>query len=201
MLDARGAKPGQAVAVDRILPGEKLFNREHVAPAHVFQRNEPAVHGGEDLGNGLTLGLLAVLLPSAPSLAQVVYVIGADLDCSEWVDSRTKRKSLALEHYVLGFLNGLAMGNGVEFWRADGGILSSEGVYLWLDNYCQNQPLGLNVTWKARGYFRLGSYFRCSVDPIALKKSGGSEIESPRFPSSAFPPVPSNPHDKLRRRR
>ena len=43
-LRARGAKPGQAVAVDRILPGEKLFNREHVAPAHVFQRNEPAVH-------------------------------------------------------------------------------------------------------------------------------------------------------------
>ena len=32
------------------MPGEKLFNREHVAPAHVFQRNEPAVHGGEDLG-------------------------------------------------------------------------------------------------------------------------------------------------------
>ena len=50
MLDARGAKPGQAVAVDRILPGEKLFNREYVAPAHVFQRNEPAVHSGKDLG-------------------------------------------------------------------------------------------------------------------------------------------------------
>ena len=32
------------------MPREKLFNRERVAPAHFFQRNEPAVHGNDDFG-------------------------------------------------------------------------------------------------------------------------------------------------------
>src|SRR5262245_52687132 len=50
LLDAGGAQAGEAMAVDRVLPGQEFFNREGVAAARFFEREEPAAHGGDDLG-------------------------------------------------------------------------------------------------------------------------------------------------------
>ncbi len=65
------------------------------------------------------LMLLGLLSFAATGMAQGIYVEGP-LDCGQWVNSRTNRNSVAIEHYVIGVLNGLAIGHGVEFWRADG---------------------------------------------------------------------------------
>src|SRR6476469_4698587 len=49
LLDPRGAQAGKAVAVDRILPGEKLFDRQGIAGAGLFERQQAAAHRGNDL--------------------------------------------------------------------------------------------------------------------------------------------------------
>src|SRR5215471_20207646 len=50
LLDARGAQAGEAMLVDRILPGEELLDRERVAAAGLLERQQPAAHGGDDFG-------------------------------------------------------------------------------------------------------------------------------------------------------
>src|SRR5665213_522914 len=50
LLDARGAQAGQAVLVDGILPGEELLDRQRIARAGFFQRQETTAYGGDHLG-------------------------------------------------------------------------------------------------------------------------------------------------------
>src|SRR5262249_28270901 len=50
LLDAGGAQAGEAVAIDRVLPGEELLDRERVARARLFERQESATHRGDHLG-------------------------------------------------------------------------------------------------------------------------------------------------------
>ena len=58
-----------------------------------------------------------------------------------WVKARTAQRSSNLEGFLQGLLNGLALGGGIEFWRAGGGSVSPEQVFLWMDNYCRGAPL------------------------------------------------------------
>src|SRR5262245_27624220 len=50
LLDAGGRQPVESVAIDQILPGEELLDRERVAAALLFERQEPAANGSNDLG-------------------------------------------------------------------------------------------------------------------------------------------------------
>src|SRR5262249_29099047 len=50
LLDSRGAQAGKAVAIDGILPGEELFDRQGVAAAGFLKREKSAPHGGHELG-------------------------------------------------------------------------------------------------------------------------------------------------------
>jgi hypothetical protein len=77
---------------------------------------------------------------AAPTKGQGVYIAGT-LDCGEWIVARTKGRSVAIEHFVIGFLDGLITGHFVEFWNADGHMIDRDSVYLWLDNYCRSHPL------------------------------------------------------------
>src|SRR4051812_18137711 len=48
LLDARGAKSGEAVLVDRILPGEELLDGQRVARAGFLEGEQAAAHGSHD---------------------------------------------------------------------------------------------------------------------------------------------------------
>src|ERR1700693_1532816 len=50
LLNSRGAQPGEAVPLDRILPGQEFLDRQGVAAACLFERQEPPAHGGHHLG-------------------------------------------------------------------------------------------------------------------------------------------------------
>src|SRR6516164_3033539 len=50
LLNARRAQSGKAVLVDGVLPREELFNRQRVAAAGLFERQQPAPDGGNDFG-------------------------------------------------------------------------------------------------------------------------------------------------------
>src|ERR1041384_5342965 len=50
LLDARRAQAGEAVLVDRVLPGEEFFDRQGVARAGLFKRQQAAAHSRNNLG-------------------------------------------------------------------------------------------------------------------------------------------------------
>jgi hypothetical protein len=49
-LDLRSAQPGEAVLVDRVLPGEKFVDREHVATAGFLKGQQATAHGRDNYG-------------------------------------------------------------------------------------------------------------------------------------------------------
>ena len=87
----------------------------------------------------LAVAVLAISVPMARSDAGVV--VEGQADCGLWVKARTGGTAGYLEHYLIGLLNGMVMGTGIEFWRAGGVPVSRDQVFLWTDNYCRGEPL------------------------------------------------------------
>jgi hypothetical protein len=50
LLDAGRPQPGETVAINRALPGEKFLDRQHIAAAGFFEREEPAANGCNHFG-------------------------------------------------------------------------------------------------------------------------------------------------------
>src|SRR5438874_1411308 len=90
------------------------------------------------------------LLSAEASAAQLfgtkpVYIEGLS-DCGDWLSSRQNRSASALEHFVLGMLNGMAMGTDAEYWRADGRAISRDAAYFSVDRYCSEHPTDALIT-------------------------------------------------------
>jgi hypothetical protein len=88
--------------------------------------------------------LLIAMILTGPVNAQDVTVEG-QLDCSQWVEARERGASDRYEHYLIGIINGLALGHQVEFWEAKLPPISREAVYVWMDGYCRQNPLNQAV--------------------------------------------------------
>jgi hypothetical protein len=100
----------------------------------------------------LTVAALAATLfaAPAPALPQGIIVEGIP-DCGLWVKARSTDRSAILEEWLVGFLNGIAVGTQTEFWHAGGIPINREQVYLWMDKYCREEPLSRVI----EGAFRL----------------------------------------------
>lgn len=69
--------------------------------------------------------------------------------CSKWLEyspaakqnhySGERELAIQFRGKVVGFLNGFAIGSGANIWAARGRV-DEEAVYLWLDNYCRENP-------------------------------------------------------------
>jgi hypothetical protein len=109
------------------------------------------------LRRSLTALAAAVLAISAPiaTATQPFITIEGQVDCGQWIKGETEGLALALEHYLIGLLNGMVMGARIEFWHAGGVAVSREQVFLWMDNYCRREPFsdpvaGATVLMKER---------------------------------------------------
>ena len=82
-----------------------------------------------------------------PSLtfAQEIMIEGL-VDCGNWLTARQAKTSPYLEHYLIGLINGLALGRNMEIWNANGVKVSREQLFFWMDKYCQKNPLSYVVT-------------------------------------------------------
>ncbi len=89
--------------------------------------------------------LAALLLCAGNAHGQGIQIEGS-INCGDWVKARKSLRASNFEHYFLGFINGISLGSGVEFWDATGSKLSREQIYLWMDNYCTKNPLRNVVT-------------------------------------------------------
>src|SRR5271165_5759814 len=70
---------------------------------------------------------------------------GAGLaSCESWTTARRDQnvEVLAIQQWVLGFLSGLAETATIDPLNGTDG----EGVYAWIDNYCQEHPIDQLVT-------------------------------------------------------
>lgn len=94
------------------------------------------------LGAVIMLFLAVAVLPGS---AEGIRIEGT-VDCGNWHESRSNRSAVVLEGYLLGLINGLAVGAKTDFWRYAGNTLSREQVYLWMDNYCRSSPLSTVLT-------------------------------------------------------
>ena len=63
------------------------------------------------------------------------------VDCGDWVEARSQGRAVVLEGIFIGYLNGLAMGRGVDIWQGKEAKTFEKQAYLWLDRYCRNTPL------------------------------------------------------------
>jgi len=95
--------------------------------------------------------VLSISLAFALALAcdngagQGIAQIGAN-DCGVWVKARKENRASLLEAHLIGLLDGMAAGRAIEIWQAQGVKMSVEQAYLWMDNYCQSNPLSHVIT-------------------------------------------------------
>lgn len=68
--------------------------------------------------------LLFLAFSGSPQ-AQEIFIEGT-LDCGEWTNARKKDRAMALEHFLVGVVNGYAIGRSVEIWRGKGLAVSRE---------------------------------------------------------------------------
>lgn len=94
----------------------------------------------------LVLPILLVLMSQAHAATDGYIAVHGGIDCGRWTKARTEQTSIALESYILGMANGLALGRRVDFWRYSDSNLSEDQVYYWLDNYCRENPLKSALT-------------------------------------------------------
>jgi len=72
--------------------------------------------------------------------AHPVYLEGGSTDCGDWLQARSEKRSAALEHFMLGFIDGMAIGYDQDFWNAGGKSISRNALYFSIDNYCHAHP-------------------------------------------------------------
>ena len=72
--------------------------------------------------------------------ANTITVRGS-IDCGDWLKAREVQQSSLYETYVIGVVNGMAIGRLIDLWNFEGISVSDNQVFYWLDNYCKRKPL------------------------------------------------------------
>ncbi len=67
--------------------------------------------------------------------------IEGQLDCGKWLDARKQNSAVVLENYIIGVVNGMTIGSGIEIWTARGVKTTRSQLYYWMDAYCTKNPL------------------------------------------------------------
>jgi len=80
------------------------------------------------------------LMLSAMAFDAKAIEIAAAVSCGDWVKERKIDSSIYQmlnRRWILGYLSGLALESGKDILKGTG----SESIFLWIDNYCQANPL------------------------------------------------------------
>ena len=76
-----------------------------------------------------------------PSTAAITVVGGKS--CGEWIKYRHEGgwPKVIVQNWLMGYLSGVAMESGIDYLKEAEG----ESVYIWVDNYCNSNPLERTV--------------------------------------------------------
>ena len=94
------------------------------------------------LNKKLAMVVTTFVLLSQPVFAQAIF---GGADCGQWVNSKTATR----QTWVLGFMSGLSMGTYYFATPADkkangdwlDKVNSADQIFIFIDNYCQKNPL------------------------------------------------------------
>jgi hypothetical protein len=85
---------------------------------------------------------LALLVSCVTSNAQESGVwVEFNVDCGQWLSARKVNSPSTFGPFLIGVVNGLALGRGIDIWRVGGLQVSSEQLFYWMDAYCEKAPL------------------------------------------------------------
>jgi hypothetical protein len=85
--------------------------------------------------------LVAILTFTNTAYAQQVWIEGS-IDCGLWSTARKANSAQYLEHSLVGLVNGMVLASVIDIWGGtDGNKVSREQLYLWMDGWCQKNPL------------------------------------------------------------
>src|ERR1700722_7073208 len=88
LLDPRRAQPGQAMLVDRVLPGQEFLDRQGIAAARFFERKQSAAHRRHDLS----------LAANNPALRSRRGKVGDRQRRTVWPDDILDPRAMGLGH-------------------------------------------------------------------------------------------------------
>jgi hypothetical protein len=90
----------------------------------------------------MIVAAVALVFTISAASAQLGATLG-DCSCGEWIEARTEKAAhlWLFEEYVQELLNQFVRVSNLEFWNAGGVPISSDQVFLWIDNYCRTNPL------------------------------------------------------------
>lgn len=92
------------------------------------------------------LAIIFAMFMSLPVFsAEGIWTQGS-INCGDWLNARKTNKADYLEHYLVGLVNGLALGRSVEIWHANGVNVTQDQFFYWMDAYCQKEPLSTPIT-------------------------------------------------------
>ena len=90
------------------------------------------------LNKKLAMVLTTFVLLSQPAVSQEVAIFGGS-DCGQWVAN--SKSNFSLKAWLLGYISGLNAGLGSPRNDRLVKINSAEQIFLWMDNFCQKNPL------------------------------------------------------------
>ena len=84
------------------------------------------------------MALCCLVLSATVFDAQAVIVRGS-VSCGVWVKERQEKQfaTLGNQRWLIGFMSGLAMESEKDILRTT----DAASIFLWMDNYCQANPL------------------------------------------------------------
>jgi hypothetical protein len=86
----------------------------------------------------LLIALVTILILIPPAMSQGVGIYGGS-DCGQWVAN--SKSNFSLKAWVLGYISGLNAALGDSRNDPLYKINSAEQIFLWMDNFCQKNPL------------------------------------------------------------
>jgi len=82
--------------------------------------------------------LVVAVMTFTPVHAQTITVMGSR-SCGQWaaVSGDPTVERAVIKNWLTGFMSGLAMGQGKDILEQT----DADSIYLWMDNYCRENPL------------------------------------------------------------
>jgi hypothetical protein len=100
-------------------------------------------------GMKIFITVLTAIVFSLPNVSHAITTQGA-VSCGDWTGRRTPGGNVMASYstWVLGYLSGRAVESKLDVLR----YLDSRTIALWMDSYCQENPLS-NTTEAGNSYF------------------------------------------------
>ena len=77
--------------------------------------------------------------------ASTLWIEGGSANCADWIKSRQDKVSIRFEYFLMGTVNGMAIGSNFNIWACRPVRIDRDQMFMWVDEYCRKNPLSLQI--------------------------------------------------------